>query len=113
MKMNKTRRINIRLTEDEYNYITQRQMKSNLNLSRYCEEQLSGRNVIVIDGISPLCHELRKIGDNLNQLTILAHQGRISCVNLSETQERTKEIWKTINEIYNLKKVKLKNGEYD
>ena len=41
--------------------------------------------VVVVDGLPEVTHELKGIGRNLNQLTILANMGRVAEVNLGET----------------------------
>jgi hypothetical protein len=38
-------------------------------------------------------HQLSKIGNNLNQLTVLAHQGKIKEVNLTKTREEFTGLW--------------------
>jgi len=46
--------------------------------------------------------ELKAIGRNLNQLTILSHQGKISAVNLSETVSTLQKIYAAINVLYDV-----------
>jgi hypothetical protein len=46
--------------------------------------------------------ELKAIGRNLNQLTVLAHQGRISSVNLAETVQVLQKIYAAINVLYDI-----------
>nr|WP_243141158.1 MobC family plasmid mobilization relaxosome protein [Alkaliphilus pronyensis] len=38
-------------------------------------------------------HQLSKIGNNLNQLTVLAHQGKIKEVNLTKVTEAFTGLW--------------------
>ena len=42
---------------------------------------------------------IKKIGNNLNQLTMLSHQGVINTVNLDETEESLTAIYWKINEL--------------
>ena len=58
---------------------------------------LKDDNIIILEDLKPLCHELRKIGTNLNQLTMLAHRGQISCVDLTELSEEVKALWQPLN----------------
>ena len=45
--------------------------------------------------------ELRRIGNNINQLTYLANSGRIYTVDLSEVKQEIGKIWNVINELQN------------
>ncbi len=52
--------------------------------------------------LKPVLTELKAIGRNLNQLTILSHQGKISAVNLSETVSTLQKIYAAINVLYDV-----------
>ncbi len=41
----------------------------------------------MVEELKPILSELRACGRNLNQLTVLAHEGRIQAVHLRETVE--------------------------
>jgi hypothetical protein len=91
--MNKTRRINLRVTEKEYQKIVGKAKKANLSISRYVSLSALDKEIIFFDDIKRMNHELSKIGNNLNQLTVLAHQGKIKEVNLSKTREAFTGLW--------------------
>lgn len=46
--------------------------------------------------------ELKAIGRNLNQLTVLSHQGKISSVNLAETVSTLQKVYAAINVLYDI-----------
>lgn len=46
--------------------------------------------------------ELKAIGRNLNQLTVLSHQGKISAVNLSEAVSTLQKVYDAINVLYDV-----------
>jgi len=46
--------------------------------------------------------ELKAIGRNLNQITILSHQGKISAVNLSEAVSTLQKVYAAINVLYDI-----------
>ena len=52
--------------------------------------------------LKPVLAELKALGRNLNQLTILSHQGKISAVNLSETVSTLQKIYAAINVLYDV-----------
>ena len=91
--MNKSRRINLRVTEKEYQKIVGKAKKANLSISRYVSLSALDKEIVFFDDIKIMNHQLSKIGNNLNQLTLLAHQGKIKEVNLMKTKEAFSGLW--------------------
>lgn len=52
-----------------------------------------GKQITLVEDLKPLLAELKRIGNNLNQLTKLANIGRIAEVSLIDT-------WEALNKIY-------------
>ena len=59
-----------------------------------------GKTIYQIDELKPTLHELKAIGRNLNQLTMLAHQGRITTVNLTAATEALTRNYIAINGLF-------------
>lgn len=55
-----------------------------MTTSAYVRAAAMRHKVIVIEGLKEITHELKGVGRNLNQLTVLSNMGRISEVNLTE-----------------------------
>ena len=55
------------------------------------------KEIIVINGLEEAITQLRKIGNNINQLTKLSNQGSITNVNLENVKEELKNIWQLLN----------------
>ncbi|PKM68788.1 MAG: plasmid mobilization relaxosome protein MobC [Firmicutes bacterium HGW-Firmicutes-2] len=91
--MNKTKFIGFRVTEAEYNKIKKKAEKSNHSISKYVSLSALDKEIIFFDDIKEMNHQLSKIGNNLNQLTVLAHQGKIKEVNLTQTRETFTGLW--------------------
>ena len=51
------------------------------------------REIVVIEGLPEIIRELKAIGNNLNQLTILAHQGKIRTMNFRNFTEQVADIY--------------------
>ena len=96
-KQNKNKHFNFRVNEKEYNAIKTKIEKSNLNTSEYLLRTAMYKDIIVIDGLEEIIKQLRKIGNNINQLTKLSNQGRIINVNLEDIKEELKNIWQLLN----------------
>ena len=80
--MNKDIRITFRVTPEEYETIKAKADQAHMSVSAYVRAAALRHKVVVVDGLKEHTHELKGIGRSLNQLTILAHEGRISAVDL-------------------------------
>lgn len=80
--MNKDIRITFRVTPEEYETIKAKADQAHMSVSAYVRAAALRHRVVVVDGLKEHTHELKGIGRSLNQLTILAHEGRISAVDL-------------------------------
>ncbi len=96
-KQNKNKHFNFRVNEKEYNKIKSKIEKSNLNTSEYLLRTAMKKEIIVIDGLEEIIMQLRKIGNNINQLTKLCNQGRITNINLEDLKKEMKSIWQLLN----------------
>ena len=70
-----------------------------MSVSEFVRSSAMGREVTVIEGIDELLTELRRQGNNLNQLTIMARQGRIDIVDMKPFMEVYSETWQTLNSL--------------
>ena len=80
--MNKDIRITFRVTPEDYERIKSKADQAHMSVSAYVRAAALRHKVVVVDGLKEHTHELKGIGRSLNQLTILAHEGRISTVDL-------------------------------
>ena len=70
-----------------------------MSVSEFVRSSAMGREVTVIEGVDELLAELRRQGNNLNQLTIMARQGRIDMVDMKPFMEVYSETWQTLNSL--------------
>ena len=96
-KQNKNRHFNFRVNEKEYNKIKSKIEKSKLNTSEYLLRTAMDKDIIVISGLEEIILQLRRIGNNINQLTKLSNQGSITNVDLENVKEELKNIWQLLN----------------
>ena len=96
-KQNKNKHFNFRVNEKEYNKIKNKIEKSNLNTSEYLLRTAMDKDIIVIEGLEEIVVQLRKIGNNINQLTKLCNQGRLTNINLENVKKEMKSIWQLLN----------------
>lgn len=69
--MNKSVKLNFRVTESEEKIIRKKADKSNISVSEYVRKSALNKNIIVVSGAEKLLRELSAIGNNLNQQTVI------------------------------------------
>ena len=72
-----------------------------LSLSEYLIEQGLDKEIVIVNVLNEVVVELRRIGNNINQLTYLANSVRIYTVDLSEVKQEIRKVWNVINELQN------------
>ena len=97
--MTKNKRINIRLTEKEKKLIELKAKKCNMTVTKYIISSCLKDNIIVIDGLNKVDTELRRIGNNINQLTRLSNERIISAVDLKEARMEVNNIWQLLKQL--------------
>ena len=75
-----------------------------MTLSEYLIEQGLERDIVIIEDVRNFVHELRKIGNNINQLTYLANSGYLNVISLDEVKIELGKIWRELNDIWLLRK---------
>lgn len=87
----------IRMTIEEKERILERYKLSGINnVSRFVRNCCMNNSITVINDLKIFTTELNRIGNNLNQLTMLCHQGLIDLPDISETKLYLNEIYKTL-----------------
>ena len=97
--MKKDIKFSTRMAAEDREKIKALAEKSGMSMSNYVTACCLGQQIVVIDGLKEVLKELRSIGNNLNQLTTLAHMGRVSVVDLGGTVQALTEIRNTVREI--------------
>lgn len=91
--------LKVRVTDSEYRTIMESCIKSGRTVSELLRESACEKKIIVLGGIDELLTELRRQGNNLNQLTVLARQGRIEFVNQKDLEEVYRQVWQALNSL--------------
>lgn len=72
----------IRIAQEDLDTIRHKARQAHLSQSDYVTRCCLGKQVVVVEDLKDVLKQQRAIGNNLNQLTMLANMGRISAVNL-------------------------------
>ena len=99
--MKKDKIITIRVSEKEKKKLIEKSKIAKLSLSEYLIEQGLDKDIVIVDGLNGFVAELRRIGNNINELTYLVNCGRIYTVDLSEVKQEIGKVWNVINELQN------------
>ena len=95
----KTEILKFRVTPEEKEIITRKALSAYRLISRYLRDCALEKPITVIHGADEIAEELRRIGNNVNQIARLVNAGFIIEVNMTETREELKEIWRSLNSL--------------
>ena len=97
---NKSKQINFRVSEKDYIKILKRIEKTKTNITGYFLTLALDGKIIVVEGLSEMITELNKIGNNLNQITRLFHQGIYpSDAEFLKLKLEVGRIWRLLNSL--------------
>ena len=92
-------RINIRLTKQEKELIERKANKCKMTITRFILTSCMKDKIVIIDGLDKIDAELRRVGNNINQLTRLANERIIQEVNLKEVRQEVNQIWQLLKQL--------------
>ena len=82
--MPKDKKINIRLTEKEKSIIELKAKKLNMTITKFIVSSCLKDKIVIVNGLDKVDTELRRIGNNINQLTRLANEKIITVIDFKE-----------------------------
>ena len=88
------------MTEGEWKAIEKIAAGTGMGIGEYLRISALGKTIYQVEELKPILHELKGIGRNLNQLTMLCHQGVIHTVNLTATADGIGRCFEAINKLY-------------
>lgn len=90
---------NLRLTEKEKNIIESKAKKCNMTITKFIVSSCLKDKIIIVNGLDKVDSELRRIGNNINQLTRLANEKIITVVDLKEVKVEVNNIWQLLKQL--------------
>lgn len=97
--MPKDKKINIRLTEKEKSIIEAKAKKLNMTITKFIISSCLKDKIVIVNGLDKVDTELRRIGNNINQLTRLANEKIITVINLKELRMEVNNIWQLLKQL--------------
>ena len=98
-RQTKSEIISTRVTPEQREIIEEKAYSSYRTPSMYLRDCALDKKIVVINGVDELAVELRKIGNNLNQLTRAVNAGYVREVDLQATREEVAKIWRSLNSL--------------
>ncbi len=95
----RNRTITIRCTDDEYERIHSKAQRYKLSLSDFVLRSALDKKIIVADGLDEVAKQQKAISRNLNQIAMLAHEGRLHSVRLDELIEQHRAVTAAVCDI--------------
>lgn len=97
-------RITVRLSPEELSNIEAKAETAHMALITYIRACALRHKVVVVEGVKECNSELKAIGRNLNQLTVLAHEGRIQLVDLDGVESALEKSYIGIQQLAELER---------
>ncbi len=98
-KQNKDYFISFRVTAEEKKWIEEHSYGNYRLISDFVRDCVFKKEMIIITGAGDVATELRRIGNNVNQLTRAVNAGFVSQINLTETRKELENIWQSLNSL--------------
>ena len=73
--------------------------KAGLSMSDYVTACCLGKRIVIIDGLKDVLRQQKAIGNNLNQLAVLANMGKVQFANLDAATQAFAKINTALREI--------------
>ena len=87
------------VTEHDAEIIRAKAKEAGMNLTKYLTACATGKEIIQLGGLNEFTRALKAQGSNLNQLTALAHMGRVTSIHLGEVRDLYRSIQQTLKDI--------------
>lgn len=84
----RNRVVPVRFSDHELSVIDANAKKAHMSRTEYLVSAGMDKPIVILDDLKPMLAELRRIGNNVNQLTRKANSGEIYAVGLTEINEQ-------------------------
>ncbi len=93
MKNSKNKNYAFRISERDLEEIKRKAKCANLTVTDYITKSALDKEIIVIEGLPQMVMELKAIGRNLNQLTVLTNMEKLQVLSLDDVAEQIGNIY--------------------
>ena len=97
--MRKNKQFSIRISEQDLEAIRQKAVQAHMSQSDYVIRCCLGKKIIILDGLKEVLRQQKAIGNNLNQLAVLANMGKVQLANLDSAVQAFAKINTALREL--------------
>ena len=97
--MKKNKQFSIRISEQDLNAIRRKAAQAHMTQSDYVTACCLGKRIVILDGLKEVLRQQKAIGNNLNQLAVLANMGKIQSANLDSAAQEFARINTALREL--------------
>ena len=90
--MKKDIKFSTRMASEDREKIRALTQKSGMSMSDYVTACCLGKRIVIMDGLKDVLRQQKAIGNNLNQLTVLANMGKVQFANLDTAAQEFAKI---------------------
>ena len=97
--MRKNKQFSIRISEQDLNAIRRKAAQARMTQSDYVTACCLGKRIVILDGLREVLRQQKAIGNNLNQLAVLANMGKVQFANLDSAAHEFAKINTALREL--------------
>ena len=97
--MRKNKQFSIRISSQDLETIRQKAAQAHMSQSDYVTACCLGKRIVILDGLKEVLRQKKAIGNNLNQLTVLANMGKVQFANLDSAVQEFARINTALREL--------------
>ena len=90
--MTKDKQFSIRISKQDLEAIRQKAVQAHMSQSDYVISCCLDKKIIILDGLKEVLRQQKAIGNNINQLAVLANMGKIQFANLDAAAQEFAKI---------------------
>ena len=97
--MKKDKQFSIRIAAQDLETIRRKAAQAHMSQSDYVTACCLRKQIVILDGLKEVLRQQKAIGNNLNQLTVLANMGKVQFANLDSDVQAFARINTALREI--------------
>ena len=97
--MKKDKQFSIRIAAQDLETIRQKAAQAHMSQSDYVTACCLGKRIVILNGLKEVLRQQKAIGNNLNQLAVLANMGKVQLANLDSAVQEFSKINTSLREM--------------
>ena len=97
--MRKNKQFSIRISAQDLETIRQKAIQAHMSQSDYVTACCLGKRIMILNGLTEVLRQQKAIGNNLNQLAVLANMGKVQLANLDTAAQEFAKINVTLRQM--------------